>query len=298
MRANQNGAVFYALASTVYNGRLFIGTNDSARVYALDENHNLQYAGQLGSQSKIFTITTYRGRLYAAALGSNPLAHVYRYEGGETWTDVSPNIDFIDVPYLKEYDGRLCAGTALGAVYCYDGLAWENTGRLDFGGEADSRGSDIDYLGVYNGSLFAGTNVSGRIYRYDNHTWAYAGKAGPFDVSAFAVYDGVLYAGTNLDNSVYRYWGGTSWTPAGRLGEGHYVNSLVVFDGRLYGGTDADNGSVYIYAGGLNWNSTGRLGSYSPEAPDDVAWVYTLTVFNGRLYGGSKDGYLYYYEPE
>ena len=219
MRANQNGAVFYALASTVYNGRLFIGTNDSARVYALDENHNLQYAVQLGSQSKIFTITTYRGRLYAAALGSNPLAHVYRYEGGETWTDVSPNIDFIDVPYLKEYDGRLCAGTALGAVYCYDGLAWENTGRLDFGGEADSRGSDIDYLGVYNGSLFAGTNVSGRIYRYDNHTWAYAGKAGPFDVSAFAVYDGVLYAGTNLDNSVYRYWGGTSWTPAGRLGE-------------------------------------------------------------------------------
>ena len=249
--------------------------------------------------------------------------HVYRYDGGTTWTDTgSPDRSSCSVYSLAWNGTNLYAGGAYAHVYRYDGgTTWTDTGSPDpiFGGPVDSlvwtgtnlyastgtnvcryeggtTWADTGILSIYtvenlawNGTnLYAGCN-NGHVYRYDGgttwtDTWP---TGGPSYIGCLGWNGTNLYAGCGTH--VYRYDGGTTWTDTGSLGG---VVSSLVWDGtNLYAGCcDAQvysEGHVYRYDGGTTWTDTGSTGR---SRVNSLVWNGT------NLYAGSWDGFVYRYD--
>ncbi|MFC1576614.1 LamG-like jellyroll fold domain-containing protein, partial [Candidatus Omnitrophota bacterium] len=169
---------------------------------------------------------------------------------------------------------------------------------LNSAGSAGSA-SWIGCLTVYEGNLYATTNDSGQVYRYDGGTtWNPIGTPGSSTSSTpLVVYDGKMYAGTNESAKIYRYDGASTWTSVGELGGGNTsATSLVVYEGDLYSSGTAF--TVYKYDGGegagASWSSVGAV----PREDAQETFVPSLSVFNGELYAGTSPYRcrIYHYE--
>jgi hypothetical protein len=216
-------AIDYVHAMAVFNNKLYIGTYEpnKAEVYVYDNNNVWTKA----SNATAGTITTsgtasidgvicfgvYNGSLYAGTSEPNS-AHIYRFEGGTTWSlnsqaagDIGNGNTAVDtVTSLTVYNGYFYATTEEAGdaeVYQHNGIgtanAWLQASSTTAGRLGNSGTSGIDGIYgtiVYNGTLYIGTNEanSAEIYTYN----AYTGSSYALQFQA-----NTTFGGTNLQQN-------------------------------------------------------------------------------------------------
>lgn len=110
----------YAFA--VRNGRLYVGTWRSGKVYRLESPNDWSDAGRLGEELEVMGMLVHNGRMIA---GSLPLAEVYEFDGGTTWNrlarlDHTPDVKYRRAWTMAEYDGRVfCATLPSGKIFSW-----------------------------------------------------------------------------------------------------------------------------------------------------------------------------------
>ena len=89
-------------------------------MFRWDGKETWESVGRLEEEKEVMAMAVYNGKLYAGTL---PLANVYRYEGGATWTntgqlDTTPDVKYRRVWSMAVFEGKLFGGTLpSGRVY-------------------------------------------------------------------------------------------------------------------------------------------------------------------------------------
>ncbi len=303
------GQAILAFALAVHDGELYAGTCEPGDGHA---GHVYRYGGKTewidcGSPAACNAVTAmavhdkqlYVGvgkyRLAGSALEESKNAAlgggVYRYEGGQKWTDCGklPGVEAIGG--LVVFRGRLYASSLYkpAGFFRYEGGdKWTDCG---------TPGKRVEALGVYNGFIYATSYDGGHVYRYDGSKWTDCGELGaPGENSqtySFAVYTGRLFVGTWPSGKVYRFEDVNRWTDVGRLGEELEVMGMLVHNGRLLAGT-LPLAEVYEYDGDTTWRRMARLDT-TPEVKYRRAW--TMAEFGGRVFVSTlPSGRVYSFE--
>ncbi len=106
-----------------HGGELFVGSWPSGKVFVLKEPGVWEDRGRLGEEKESMGMAVYNGKLYAGTL---PLAQVYRYDGGTTWTntgqlDTTPDVTYRRAWSMAVFDGALfCGVLPSGHIYRYE----------------------------------------------------------------------------------------------------------------------------------------------------------------------------------
>lgn len=238
-------------------------------------------------------LTVFKGDLYAGSTDGPDLAdwaHVYRYQGGQTWEDCGRlgNGRTRGVYAMVVHGGELFAATSashggqppdmsFGRVYRYQGgQKWEDIGQ-------PGENYRLNSLASYKGKLFVtGFNIGpqpGHIYVYegDRH-WKACGEFNGWP-HALAAHAGKLYT-AYPKGEVFAY-DGSAWenlgNPFASIDECNQIHSLGVYLGELYIGS-WPKGKVAVRRDN-KWVDLGRLG--------DATEVIGLTVYNGNLYAAT-----------
>ena len=112
------GFAIYAGHST--EGKLYVSTWPSGRVFRYDGDQHWADAGRLGEELEVMGMASYNGQLYAGTL---PMAGVYRYDGGTNWSstgrlDPTPDVKYRRAWSMAVFQGMLFCGTLpAGHVY-------------------------------------------------------------------------------------------------------------------------------------------------------------------------------------
>ena len=288
------GNAILAFGLAAYDGQLYAAACEPG---ASDRGHVYRYAGgqkwiDCGAPAECNAVTAlavFDGKLYAgtgkyrlagSALAESENLHpggkVFRYEGGETWTDCGQLPEAEAVGGLVVFRGRLYASSLYrpAGFFRYEGgKKWTDCGTPD--------GKRVEALGVYNGFLYATSYDGGRVYRYDGQSWTDCGQLGEnTQTYSFAVHEGRLFVGTWPSGRVYRFEDIDRWTDMGRLGEELEVMGMLVHNGRLLAGT-LPLAEVYCHEGNGVWRKLARL-DQTPEVKYRRAWA--AAEFGGRLY--------------
>jgi hypothetical protein len=248
--------------------------------------------GRVGQGVYVFSLCVHNDKLYASTCEADPKGrgHVYRWDGGDRWTDLGGPDAANAISALASFNGSLYAasskyrlgGSALaesenpnlgGKVYrLTDKDEWEHLGTLP-GVEA------IAGLVTFRGQLYASSLYKpAGFFRYGGGTtWTDCGTPDGKRVEALAVYNGYIWATGYDEAGIYRYDGKT-WEHTGRAGEGTQTYGLCVHRGDLYV-SEWPNAKVFRYGGERGWLDVGRLGSELESMP--------LVVYNGKMYGGT-----------
>jgi hypothetical protein len=227
-------------AMVVHNGALYAATSashgarppemDFGRVYRYRGGKQWEDIGQPGSNHRLNSIATYKGKLYVCGFNiGKPPGHCYVYEGGQKWT-ISGSFD--GMPHtMAVHDGKLYAAYPKGEVFAFDGTSWKGLGN-PFGSTEIC--NQIHSMGVHRGELYAGTWPLGKVAVLRGGKWEDGGHPGDStEVIGLATYNGTLYAGTIPRAEVFRFGGGTNWISTGRLFDPPGFNPVPV------GSTDA-----------------------------------------------------------
>ncbi|MGD9723359.1 MAG: LamG-like jellyroll fold domain-containing protein [Pirellulales bacterium] len=116
----------------VYQGRLFVGTWRTGRVYRFEDLGRWTDVGRLGEELEVMGMLVHNGRLLAGTL---PLAEVYSYEGDTTWRrlarlDHTPDVRYRRAWTMAEFAGRVfCSTLPTGQVYSYEAgqnVSWDH----------------------------------------------------------------------------------------------------------------------------------------------------------------------------
>ncbi|MFC2173225.1 hypothetical protein ACFLU6_11430 [Acidobacteriota bacterium] len=206
----------------------------------------------LGANSTAQTITTV---IYAG--GQSP-GVVYRYDGGTTWTIVSPEI-----------------GNAV-----FDLIMFQ-----------DSLYASVQ---THSKSHWRRDNSEGRVFRYeDDLTWVQVG--GPLDSAAFVLseYDGALYCGTSdlgKEARLYRL-DGAHWTIVADT-----KRAPSQWAGFRASHTSSISGLNRIYLGDLNLDYFGyyqRVEGFAETAAFEGSCVWDIEEWESALWAGAYKGLLY-----
>jgi hypothetical protein len=97
----------------VYQGRMYIGTWPSGRVYLFEEIGKWTDTGRLGDQLEVMGMMVHNGRLIAGTL---PLAEIYSFEGDTIWKhiarlDHTPDVKYRRAWTMAEHDGKVFSST-------------------------------------------------------------------------------------------------------------------------------------------------------------------------------------------
>lgn len=299
-----NSLLPFALA--VFQGNLYAGTfetgkDEAGHVYRYAGGRRWEDCGQPDRCNSVTALAVFEGKLYAAvsrynAGGShlrpsenlNIGGKVYRYEGGNQWSDCGRVSEAEFIFGMVVFDGKLHVSsmdappkkviTPEQGLYRYEGgQRWTYCGNP---------GGRVAALAVSDGKLY-GTGYNGGelggLFRYEGGTdWANLGAPPGVDQTySFAFYGGEMHVGTWKYGTVYRYEGGHGWVSAGRLGQELEVMGMAVYNGKLYAGT-LPLAEVYRYDGGGQWKSTGRLDLSNVE----YRRAWSMAVCEGRLFCG------------
>ncbi len=121
----------YAFA--ILQGRLYVGTWPSGRVYRFEKPQEWTDVGRLGEELEVMGMLVHNGRLIAGTL---PLAEVYEFDNQSSWKkltrlDHTPDVRYRRAWTMAEHDGRLfCSTLPSGKVY-----SWR-AGRVAMAGKA------------------------------------------------------------------------------------------------------------------------------------------------------------------
>ncbi len=288
------GNALLAFALCVHEGSLYAGTcepgkNESGRVYRYAGAQQWIDCGAPDRSNSVTSLAVHGGRLYAgtgkyrvagsALQESDNLTlggKVFRYDGGERWTDCGQLPKAEAVGGLIEFRGRLYASSLYkpAGFFRYEqGQTWTDCGVPD--------GKRVEALGIFDGYLYATSYDGGRVYRFDGEQWTDCGQLGDnTQTYAFAVYQGRLHVGTWPSGRVFRFEDIGRWTDVGRLGEELEVMGMLVHNGRLLAGT-LPLAQVYRYEGESSWSLLKQLDT-TPDVKYRRAW--TMAEHHGQLF--------------
>lgn len=286
-----------AFALVEHDGQLYAGTcepgeGDSGRVYRYAGGTEWVDCGAPDNSNAVTAMAVYQGKLYAGTgryrvAGSSlpespndePGGRVFRYEGGEIWTDCGALPESIAVGGLTVFQEKLHAGSLYppAGFFRYDG--GDSWTALE-----PPNGARVEAIAPFNGSLYATTYDKGHVFRFDGRDWDDLGPLGDPKVNtqtySLAVYQGDLHVGTWRSGRVYRLSEGDKWDDLGQLGDELEVMGMLVHNGRLMAGS-LPLAQVYRYEGKQRW----RLLKQLDETPDVVyrrAW--TMAEHGGRAF--------------
>ena len=292
-------------ALTVFEGSLYAatwepGAKDRGRVFRYAGGKRWIDCGAPDECNAICSLAVHNGKLYAGSErysgggSSLPLSpnikdggRVFRYEGGQKWTDCGKVADVRSISGLISFGGKLYAGTGTtGAwrdtprhrgMYRFDGIGkWTDCG---------CPGLRVVHLGAHNGALYGLSYDAGGFFKYrGGKDWQ---RLGPVTDStqaySMAIHQGRLRVGTWPTGTVFSLDGPQKWTNNGRLGDEKEVMGMAVYNGKLYAGT-LPLADVYRFDGGRKWTNVGQLDK-TPKVRYRRAW--TMAVFDGKLFCGT-----------
>jgi len=297
--------------------------SSSIRCLALDETHNILYAGALNGlvyryQSGVWSNTGGPStnmindieydpvsNTVVACLYANSTFEVWTYQEGGAWTLTNSSVGN-DNPSSVASDGaqqKLYACTYGGAAWAYDQQTsgpWASIGNPQNGVRClkMDAGRHVLYAGGYNGTTWPST---GAVSKYDGTNWSPFGGAFGVGLSVSCLAQdstkNILYAGTwtNTTGEV-NVWrknidAGGDWVGIGALCGGPEIFSIAV---------DEVNNTLYAlaYDGHVYKNCDASVGSTWL----DIGLVSPTTQFNSSLqydpagatlFCGSSDGKVY-----
>jgi hypothetical protein len=291
------GNATLAFSMAVNDGRLYAGTSSNAkdevgRVFRYERPDKWTDCGAPDRCNAISSLAAYQGRLYAATakyrFGGSALAEsenpnfgggIYRYDGGNQWTEVGR------LPGVEAIGGMVVYRDSLYASSLYKPAGffrYESDGQWTSLETPDDK--RVEAMNVFNGFLWAVSYDGGRVYRYDGTEWKDFGQLGDnTQTYSFACHKGQLCVGTWPSGKVFRLRGDDSWEDIGRLGEELEVMGLLVHNGQLYAGT-LPHAEVYRYDGEQAWTKTAQL-----DRTPDVKYrrVWTMAQHQGRLFAST-----------
>lgn len=303
------GNALLAFALAVHEDRLYAGVcqpgeGESGRVFRLDGDDHWIDCGAPDKSNSVTALAEFEGRLYAgtgkyrvagSALPESPNIHtggrVFRYEGGDRWTDVGQLAGVDALGGLAVFGGRLYATSLYKPAgffrYEQDG-SWT---ACPTPGEAR-----VEALCPFDGHLYATSYDGGKVFRFDGENWEDCGQLGEPGLNtqtyAFAIFGGRLYAGTWPSGRVYRFESPHHWTDCGRLGEELEVMGMLTHNGRLIAGS-LPLAEVYEFDGDRAWTRLARL-DHTPDVRYRRAW--TMAEYGGRLFCSTlPSGHIYSY---
>ncbi|MEQ1825505.1 MAG: LamG-like jellyroll fold domain-containing protein [Pirellula sp.] len=249
--------------------------------------------GQLGNAVFVFSLCVHDGRLYAATChaGAAEVGHVYRFEGGDRWTDLGSPDTANAISAMAVYNGNLyvasskyrLAGSSLsesenpnfgGKVFrLADGDVWQSCGSVS------PQTEGISALIVFRGKLYASSLYRpAGFFRYEgDQRWTPCETPQGKRVEALTVHNGLIYATSYDEGSVFSF-DGQSWQDVGKIPEATQTYGFGVYRGNLYV-SEWPKAHVFRYDGGTSWTDTGKLGGELEAMP--------LLVYNGKMYGGT-----------
>jgi len=249
--------------------------------------------GQLGSAVYVFSLCVHDGKLYASTChaGAEEAGRVFRFEGGDQWTDLGTPDKANAISAMTVYDGSLYVASS---KYRLAGSSLAESGNSNFGGHIFRLGADNTWIasgtlsaeteGVaslveFNGALYAGSLYKpAGFYRYiGDEKWEACETPNGKRVEAMTVFNGSLYATSYDEGSVFRF-DGERWHEAGKIPNATQTYGFAVHHGSLFV-SEWPMAHVYRYLGGTDWEDTGRLGEELEAMP--------LLVYNGKMYGGT-----------
>ncbi len=270
--------------------------NDRQLHFGFDAGQNefdFQDHGQLGNAVFVFSLCVHNGKLYASTChsGENEAGRVFRFEGGDRWTDLGSPDKANSVSAMISWNGQLYVGSAKyrlggsslaesqnpnlgGAVYrLNENDTWERCGRLSSETEAISSFCAFgDHL--YAASLYKPAGF----FRFDGREqWTPCALPDGKRIEATTIFNGQLFASCYDEGSVFRF-DGDKWHPAGKIPNATQTYGFAIHRGELFV-SEWPQAHVYRYQGGTSWDDAGKLGDELEAMP--------LVVYNGKLYGGT-----------
>lgn len=311
------GKAILAFALAAHEGELYAGTcepgkDESGRVYRYGGGQRWIDCGAPDGSNAVMAMAVYRGRLYVgtgkyrlagSALPESENAtlggRIFRYEGGQTWTDCGALPEAEAVGGLVVFGDRLYASSLYkpAGFFRYEGDArWTALAVPELEDPATStrQPQRVEALSVHDGYLYASSYDGGRVYRFDGSSWTDCGQlAENTQTYSFVRYEGKLLVGTWPSGRVYRFEELGRWSDLGQLGEEREVMGMLVHNGRLLAGT-LPQAEVYAYQGGTSWQRLARLDS-TPGVRYRRAWtmaehagqVYCSTLPSGKVFAFS-----------
>ncbi len=178
------GQADMACALTVFHGRLYCTQKYRTGVYCYEGGTEWSLAGLV--DQRIVSLTVYRDHLYALINGSP----VYRYEGGDIWTNCGTTPDSTQTYCSVIHQGKLHVGTwPSGEVWRYEGgTEWVTTSRT---------GYEMEVMGgaQYNGKAYWGTLPMANVYRMENDWMALVSNLGQAMVALRRIWSMATYEG-------------------------------------------------------------------------------------------------------
>ena len=249
--------------------------------------------GQLGNAVYVFSLCVHQGKLYASTChaGSTEAGRVFRFDGGNKWTDLGSPDKANAVSAMATHNGELYVASC---KYRLSGSALSDSENLNPGGSVFRLGPDdkwipsgklsaetysIASLISFQGQLYAGSLYKpAEFFRYEGgEKWTPLATPNGKRVEALTVFNNGLYASCYDEGLVFRY-DGKEWAHVGTIPNATQTYGFSVYRGHLYV-SEWPLAHVYKYLGGTNWEDAGRLGMELETMP--------LVVYNGKMYGGT-----------
>lgn len=249
--------------------------------------------GQLGNAVYVFSLCSHDNKLYASTChgGEGESGHVFRYEGGDRWTDLGSPDAANAVSAMTTFNGSLyvatskyrLAGSSLpesankafgGRIYRLEQEKWVYCGSLS----PETEG--VSSLIVFQGKLHAASlyRPAGFFQYEGGESWkALPLPEGSKRVEATTVFNDYLYATCYDEASIFRF-DGSNWETVGKLPDSTQTYGFAIYRGALYV-SEWPKGRVFRYDGKTEWKDVGRLGEELESMP--------LLVYNGKMYGGT-----------
>jgi len=263
-------------------------------------------AGTASGGWNVVSFGTFHDRLYAGIEGSGSILRLdeNRTGDGPSWKTVleTPNYTFYG---LTRFQDKFFAATNDPAAEVWssaDGEQWRMSARLP-----EEKG--ITSLGLFKGSLYAGTTRASLYRSSDGVTWTRLTALLPNAEKAFTNWvrfilplDGALYVGIEKAG-IFRSEDGTTWNPVWPLEEDRRQNAsftgvrgAAVFKNTLYVGT---TGSGEVWAiGSKAGPRPARV--FTADLKTTRGYIGSMAVFGDFLYAGisgtvfrTKDGRLW-----
>ncbi len=258
-------------AMLVHEGNLYAGTGiwdweqargklkglpaaSPTRVAVYEGGTKWRDLGQVGTGSRVLTLGSFNGDLYAG-VDDYGGGRVYRFdEDGQTWVDCGAP-DSRNLECFLAYQDKLFVSTH-GNIYEYlGGTEWKEIGK------APHDINQIHSMHVFGGRMLLGTWPQGYVLRYaGDQQWDITGRLGlpegmPLcnEINALTAYNGKLYAGVIPLAECYRYEKDGDWTMLKRLAQRSdfdakalsswvRLTTLASYRGRLFAGTGSCEG--------------------------------------------------------
>ncbi len=249
--------------------------------------------GKLGSAIYVFSLCVHNEKLYASTChaGADESGKVFRFEGGDKWTDLGSPDKSNAVSAMAVFDGSLFVASS---KYRLAGSSLAESENANFGGKVFRLGANDEWISCgmlsaeteaisslieFRGELYAGSLYKpAGFFRYDgSKTWTPCSTPNGKRVEAMTAFNGSLYASCYDEGSVFRY-DGEVWHDAGTIPNATQTYGFAVHNGSLFV-SEWPQAHVFRYLGNTNWEDTGKLGEELEAMP--------LVVYNGKMYGGT-----------